>query len=582
MSYRNFSQKSRVIKDALYMDYDNQYSYDPVNVEEINIEAWREFFSYYRYYIDEFAENCLQIKLYPFQRVILRAMAKYKESMFIASRGLGKSWLSAVFMVCYAILYPGVKIGIVSGKGQQSRNVILQKIKGELYKNENVAREIINIKTGQDDCVVEFKNGSEIRAIVLGQRGENARSWRFNVILADESRLIPASTLEEIVIPMTKTKRQNVINLTMKYGNEVPIEKGRIIYISSAYLKICDLYQRFLHHYNHMLTDDKNEFYVCTLPYQVGVNAGIFYEDDILKEKEKPSMSQAQFDYEYGAIFVGSSNESFFPYELTDPCRTLEKCELQQSKKSLASYIIAHDVAIADNVQSDNACTTVIKLKPKSNGIYIKEVVLIKIHRGATLPEQRDYIRELLIQFPNTQKLIIDVRGNGQPLPSLFDEIWEYKNEKGEVVEYPPLVPDDDDERMRLKDAIPLIRAINATQPYNHQMYNYMKQCFENKTLKLLVSSTELDMAYKNGEITEDEFMCYINTDLLIQELSNIKQVMSSFSNVVYDRISKTVKRDRATSLGYGLNYIREIEEENKLNIMPDDGANILDYLLIN
>ena len=92
---------------------------------------------------------------------------------------IGKSYLCAIFMVCMAILYPGLKIGICSGKGQQARNVIIQKIQGELIKNQNIAREISGrIKTSADDCSVMFKNGSEIRAITLGfgQSGDNARS----------------------------------------------------------------------------------------------------------------------------------------------------------------------------------------------------------------------------------------------------------------------------------------------------------------------------------------------------------------------------------------------------------------------
>ena len=50
------------------------------------------------------------------------------------------------------ILYPGIKLGIASGMGQQARNVIIQKIKGELSKNPEIAREIqFPIKTGADD-----------------------------------------------------------------------------------------------------------------------------------------------------------------------------------------------------------------------------------------------------------------------------------------------------------------------------------------------------------------------------------------------------------------------------------------------
>ena len=156
--------------------------------ESIDYEAWTEFFSYYRYYIDEFAMDILGVNLFPFQRVILRAMARGQFMILLAARGLGKSWIVALFYICVSILYANVKCGIASGNSQQARNVIIQKIKGELSKNETIAREInFPIKTGSDDCYCEMKSGSEIRAITLAQDrgGDSARSWRFNYLLVD-------------------------------------------------------------------------------------------------------------------------------------------------------------------------------------------------------------------------------------------------------------------------------------------------------------------------------------------------------------------------------------------------------------
>ncbi len=441
-----------------------------------------------------------------------------------------------------------------------------KKLKGELAKNENVQREIANIKTNSDDCVVHFKNGSEIRAIVLGHDGENARSWRFHQLLIDEARLVKDSVMEEILIPMTKTKRQTMIDLSMKFPNdELPVEKGKVIYISSAYLKNCDLYERFTNHYNNMKKGN-SEYFVCTLPYQVGVNAGIFYEDDIQSERDKPSMTQDKFAYEYEAVFVGNSNESFYPYDLTEGSRTLERSELKQPRKSTVQYVISHDVALANNNYSDNACTVVIKLKEKPNGMYNKEIVYMRTHKGISLPNQAKFLREMLIKFPNTMKLVIDVRGNGEALPSLLDETWEYTDEKGEVVEYPPLVPDDDEDRMSLQNAQPIIRRISATNQLNNSMHTYMKKCFEDNTLKLLANSASVDTEFQGGDLTEEEYSMFINTDILIQELGNIKQESSEHGNVVYGRISKSTKRDRVTALGYGLHYIRELEDENKMN----------------
>lgn len=176
-SYKNFSQKRRAEQDWMNNNTDSPLSYDPIKPENIDYEEWTKFLSYYRHYIDKFAVDILGVNLFPFQRLIMRAMAKYPNTMLICCRGLGKSWLCGLFMICMAILYPGMAIGIVSGNGNQARMVIKQKIEGELNKNENIRREIASIKSGTDDCIVKFKNGSSIRAITLGQnqKGDSAR-----------------------------------------------------------------------------------------------------------------------------------------------------------------------------------------------------------------------------------------------------------------------------------------------------------------------------------------------------------------------------------------------------------------------
>lgn len=579
--HNNFSHKSRKIKEGDYNNFDKSASYDPANDEKFDYQAWAEFLSYYRYYVDEFATDILGLKLFPFQRLILRAMARYQNSMLICCRGLGKSYISAVFMICMAILFPGVKIGIASGKGQQARNVIIQKIKGELSKNENIAREIkFPIKVGSDDCVVEFKNGSEIRAIVLGlnQSGDSARSWRFSILLVDEARLVRDEIVEEILVPMTKTKRQNIINLINDYPDENIYEKGKMIYISSAYLKTCDLYSRFVHHYSNMISGSE-EYFVASLDYKVGVQSRIFDEEDILKERDKPSMTLDKFTYEYLGQFVGSSNESYYPYELTEKCRVIENCEIEQPKKSTSIYVITHDVAVSDVKGSDNACTHVIKLKAKTNGAFTKEVVFTKTLNGASLQDQRDFLRELVhIRFPNTEKLIIDGQSAGQGLLSLFYEAWEYKNAKGEIIEYPPLIKDNDDEGYRLKNAIPMIRSIMATNSFNVEYYPYMKSCFEDKSLRLLISSNETDEKYKSGEITAEHHAVHVEHDFLVQELSNIKQDFTEFGKLTYSRIVQRKKRDRATSLMYGLSYVHHMEQEGRA-LLYKDNTDDLEYL---
>lgn len=565
------SRKKKVDLKELHQEYihreniESTYTNDPIREENIDYEAWTQFISYYRYYIDAFAVDVLGINLFPFQRLILRAMGRYQSSMLIACRGIGKSFIVAVFYICVAILYPNIKLGIASGNSQQARNVIIQKIKGELAKIEAVAREInFPIKTGMDDCVVEFKNGSEIRAITLAQDrgGDSARSWRFSYMLVDEARLVKDNIIEEILIPMTKTKRQNAI----KWHKS---EKGKMIFISSAYLKTSKLYDRFTYHYKQMVSGNTNYMCMC-FPYQVGVQAGLFDQDDIEKELEKPQMTKDKFAYEFEGIFVGSSGESYFPYELTDQCRVLERCELEQPKKSESKYIITHDVAVSDKNGSDNSCTHVIKLKHRADGTYLKQVVYTRVVNGMPLNKQRDLLRKLIhVQFPNTVKLCIDVQGAGAGLPSMFYESWEYLDEKtGKITEYPPLIQDDDKDSLEVLDnALPIIRAIHGMNNFVNLYYPYMKGCFEDQSIELLSQSNDVDILYKSNKISFDEYEQHIEHDILQSELSNIKQDFTDKEKMTYTRIVKSNKRDRATSLMYGLAVVCEMEQENKTNL---------------
>lgn len=84
---KNFSTKKMNKREGNDKNGESNLSYDPINEENIDYDEWSNFISYYRYYIDEFACDILGLKLYPFQRVILRGMARYQNSMFIACRG---------------------------------------------------------------------------------------------------------------------------------------------------------------------------------------------------------------------------------------------------------------------------------------------------------------------------------------------------------------------------------------------------------------------------------------------------------------------------------------------------------------
>ena len=118
--------------------------------------------------------------------------------VFIASRGLGKTFLCAVYCVCRAVLYPGTKIAIASGTRSQSINV-LEKIMNELMPNSPELKMEIderNSKTTGMDAKVVFKNGSIIKVVTAS---DNSRGNRAHILLLDEYRMIKKDVIDTIL-----------------------------------------------------------------------------------------------------------------------------------------------------------------------------------------------------------------------------------------------------------------------------------------------------------------------------------------------------------------------------------------------
>ena len=109
--------------------------------------------------------------------------------MYIASRGQGKTYLTALFCVIRCILFPKTKICIASSTRTQANEVLL-KITDDFMKNygwgsDNLRREISFATVGANKAVVEFYNGSWIRVVTASDSGRGARC---NILVIDEFR----------------------------------------------------------------------------------------------------------------------------------------------------------------------------------------------------------------------------------------------------------------------------------------------------------------------------------------------------------------------------------------------------------
>lgn len=98
------------------------------------IEGMAIWGSFYRENIDIFVTEYLRLDfLKDFQLDLLCMMNESRNFVWVASRGMGKTFLIALYICVRCILYPGTKVVIVSGTRGQSL-AVFEKIQLELMK----------------------------------------------------------------------------------------------------------------------------------------------------------------------------------------------------------------------------------------------------------------------------------------------------------------------------------------------------------------------------------------------------------------------------------------------------------------
>lgn len=131
--------------------------------------------AFYRLNPQRFVKDYLNINLKLFQKFLIYEMMHNNHFMFWASRGLGKTWLTALFCIVRCILFPRTKICVASATRPQANEVLL-KIVDDFCKNygwgsDNLNNEIESTSIGAQKAEIKFKNGSWIKVVTAADTG---------------------------------------------------------------------------------------------------------------------------------------------------------------------------------------------------------------------------------------------------------------------------------------------------------------------------------------------------------------------------------------------------------------------------
>jgi|TARA_B100000035_G_scaffold56004_1_gene44317 hypothetical protein len=401
------------------------------NEELLKIEGFLEekdakllLYKFLRENITFTADLISGVKLFPFQHMAINAMFNTDYFMGVWSRGMSKSFTTAIYAYLDAILNQGVEIGILSKSFRQAK-MIFKKIEdiaskpGATYLSQCITHK----SKSNDEWLLEI-GSSRIRALPLGD-GEKLRGFRFHRIIIDEFALMPERIYNEVIIPFLSvvenpTQREELYNLEtdlIQKGEMTEEERhiwpnNKLIALSSASYKFEYMYKAYEQFEELIMqgSTKQSDAHRIIMQFSYDCAPKQLYDKNLI-DQAKSTMSQSQFDREFGSIFTDDSS-GYFKTSKMAACtlRDGESPNIEVVGEVDAKYILAFDPSWAESESSDDFAMMVIKLNDeKKVGTVVHSYAL----SGANLKQHIFYFHYLLTHF-NIVSIIGDYNGGVQ------------------------------------------------------------------------------------------------------------------------------------------------------------------------
>jgi hypothetical protein len=404
-------------------------------------EAKLLFYQFLRNNITFTTDLITGVKLFPFQHMAVKSMLESDYFLGVWSRGMSKSYTTGIFAILDAILNQGIEIGIMSRSFRQSK-MIFKKIEDIAAKPEAYLLKqcITHVSKNNDEWLMEIGK-SRIRALPLGD-GEKLRGFRFHRIIIDEFLLMPERIYNEVIVPFLSvvqnpTQREELYNLEtqliekgeMKEEDRYVWPNNKLIALSSASFKFEYLYKLY-EQYDNLIHNPKptDSSKRCVMQFSYDCAPVQLYDQNLINQA-KSTMSESQFQREFGAQFTDDSSGYFKISKMalcTVPDGETPSVEVVGNPED--EYVIAVDPSWSETEGSDDFAIQVIKVNyEKQMGTLVHSYALA----GASLKDHIKYFLYILKNF-NVVAICMDYNGGVQFMNSC-NESELFKDEQIEL-----------------------------------------------------------------------------------------------------------------------------------------------------
>ena len=318
-----------------------------------------------------------------------------------------------------------------------------------------------------------------------------------------------------------------------------------------------------------MVTDPKKAF-IMGGTYRIPVLAGLQAADFIDDMRRDGTFNPTAFAREYESKWSGTSDGAFFSGEDFDRCRILQKPEWEYSErnnKGQCYYVISADIGR----KGDLSAVLVFRVIPQPIGPSQKNLVNIYSWENMHFEEQAINLKKLYYKY-NARRLVID--GNGAGI-GLIDYLVKPQFTEDATEKYPSFGIYNDEEGFYKQFIQPdternAVYVIKANAPLNTEAHTNAQVQMASGKLKMLIDERTAGQKLNNtkmGQLMTAEERAeylkpYVLTTILKDEMLNLREESEGL-NIILKRANRSIRKDKFSSLEYGLYYIKT-EEENK------------------
>lgn len=559
--YKYSKSQGRFVKKNTEQAFD----YEAINKKSAALLV--SFFRWYPdYYLDLIRSDRADHKLELLQRVILRIMARYRNSHITGCRGGTKTYLMNAEKQIEGTLFPGEKMGYTAPVQKQGANLGSDAYK-ELDRDYPLLTYNWKIKNDRDDKFRIVTNyGSEFTMYI--PRGANKHQLGVEEMGQEQPEPFDMKNFKTTVSPTLRLKR--TVN---QIEDRVHINfKRSVITNASDRNNLCfSVYRQGT--LMSMLNGDKYEAYCMDFTWKSVLLCNI-RDIEYFKQQFKELLPEER-DRELSAHYTGISENPMIPDETLSRSRKLVCMEDKHCGDEKAIYIVCYDVADEDGKNNAKCGLLVWKLtefktiakrdKYKAQAVYVDSFPPPKTYfqHAANL---KPIWRRFCMDGGQTTYLLIDCQGGHGK--SIVEELMKPTTDGSR----PLCCLDGYHKELEQPNAVrciyPMKAGTRGTTDPDGDMIDYVQNEFEQGNVELLIANTHQGLnQYKDNHRIKDDFSDrkivrpYQKTDELVGQIKNIKRVASGIT-VKEVRKSNRIPRDMWSAGKYGLRLKQKLEEK--------------------